>query len=114
MQLHGTCIKYTLSLMYAYICTYIDGHVVLESVRHPGQHVGVRESGEVKKPSNTGKGKHGQFTPIVTGIYMEPLESRHHVLKCPDFRAWETWEMWVGLFIEVSLSHSFYIAVVCK
>lgn len=43
----------------------VDGHVVLESVRFPGQHVGVRESGEVKKPSQTGKGKHAQFTPIV-------------------------------------------------
>ena len=41
--------------------------MVLESVRFPGQHVGVRESGEVKKPNHTGKGKHGQFTPIVKG-----------------------------------------------
>ena len=44
-----------------------EGHVVLESVMFPGQHVGVRESGEVKKPNHTGKGKHGQFTPIVKG-----------------------------------------------
>ena len=41
--------------------------MVLESVRFPGQHVGVRESGEAKKPNHTGKGKHGQFTPIVKG-----------------------------------------------
>ena len=26
-----------------------------------GQHVGVRENGEVKKPNWTGNGKHGQF-----------------------------------------------------
>ena len=45
----------------------IDGHVVLESVRYPGQHVGVTEDGEVKKPGHTGKGKHAQFTPIVIG-----------------------------------------------
>ena len=44
--------------------------MVLESVCFPGQHVGVRESGEVKKPSHTGKGKHAQFTPIVIGIYI--------------------------------------------
>lgn len=43
----------------------VDGHVVLESVRYPGQHVGVRETGEVKKPAHTGKGAHAQFTPIV-------------------------------------------------
>ena len=34
---------------------------MLESVRFPGQHVGVRESGEAKKPNHTGRGKHGQF-----------------------------------------------------
>ena len=43
--------------------------MVLESVRFPGQHVGVRESGEVKTPSHTGKGKHAQFTPIIIGNY---------------------------------------------
>lgn len=42
-----------------------DGYVVLESVKYPDHHVGVRESGEVKKPSQTGKGLHGQFTPVV-------------------------------------------------
>ena len=41
--------------------------MVLESVRYPGSHVGVRENGDVKKPSDTGKGKHAQFTPIVRG-----------------------------------------------
>ena len=42
-----------------------DGYVVLESVKYPDHHVGVRESGEVKKPSQTGNGLHGQFTPVV-------------------------------------------------
>ena len=48
------------------LCIYCtDGYVVLESVKFPDHHVGVRESGEVKKPSHTGKGLHGQFTPVV-------------------------------------------------
>ena len=43
----------------ALFCT--DGHLVLESVKFPGNHVGVRESGEAKRPDWTGNGKHGQF-----------------------------------------------------
>ena len=53
--------------MVPWLCVSVEGHVVLESVRFPGQHVGVRESGEVKKPNHTGKGSHAQFTPIVIG-----------------------------------------------
>ena len=55
------------------MCVHLDGHVVLESVRYPGQHVGVTESGEAKKPSHTGKGTHAQFTPIIiTGNEIPP------------------------------------------
>ena len=39
----------------------VDGHVVLESVRYRGQHVGVLPSGEIKEPDRTGTGQHGQF-----------------------------------------------------
>ena len=60
------------------LCVCVEGYVVLESVRYPDQHVGVRESGEMKKPSHTGKGKHGQFTPIVIGtlhyIYIHAVQ----------------------------------------
>lgn len=38
-----------------------DGNLVLESVKFPGTHVGVRESGEAKPPNQTGRRKHGQF-----------------------------------------------------
>ena len=40
----------------------LDGHLVLESVKFPGQHVGVRDSGDAKEPNHTGRGKHAQFT----------------------------------------------------
>ena len=56
--------------------------MVLESVRYPGQHVGVRESGEIKKPSHTGKGTHAQFTPIVIGIYIAPIIIELIILIC--------------------------------
>lgn len=42
-----------------------DGFVVFESVLSPNTHIGVRENGEVKKPSHTGTRKHAQFTPIM-------------------------------------------------
>ena len=38
-----------------------DGNLVLQSVKYPGFHVGVLDNGEVKNPSQTGDGKHGQF-----------------------------------------------------
>ena len=40
----------------------------LESVMHPDQRVGVNEKNEVKRPSNTARGKHGHFKPIVIGL----------------------------------------------
>ena len=42
-----------------------DNRIVLESVKSPGQHVGIKDDGEAKKPDSTGKGKHGQFQPKV-------------------------------------------------
>ena len=36
--------------------------ICLESVKLPGQHVGVLPSGDTKAPSNTGRGPHGSFT----------------------------------------------------
>ena len=52
------CVRLTSPLA---LCSYADGHLVLESVMFPGQHIGVRENGEVKKPNHTGRLKHGQF-----------------------------------------------------
>ena len=48
------------------VCLFhADNRIVLESVKTPGQHVGVIDNGEAKKPSNTGKGRHAQFQPKV-------------------------------------------------
>ena len=38
---------------------------MFESVKCPGEHVGVVENGDAKKPGSTGTGKHGQFQPKV-------------------------------------------------
>ena len=40
---------------------YADGHLVLESVKFSGSHIGVKDNGDIKDPSKTGKGKHAQF-----------------------------------------------------
>ena len=34
---------------------------MLEAVKFPGCHVGVKDDGSIKNPDSTGKGKHGQF-----------------------------------------------------
>ena len=39
--------------------------MVFEPVLAPGTHIGVRENGEVKKPSHTGTRKHARFTPVM-------------------------------------------------
>ena len=39
--------------------------MVFESVKFPGQHVGIVEIGEPKNPGHTGTGKHSQFQPKV-------------------------------------------------
>ena len=47
-------------LLTLHSCT--DGqYVCLESVKYPGQHVGVLPDGSVKPPHQTGKGPHGRF-----------------------------------------------------
>ena len=38
---------------------------MLESVRFPGQHVGVLPDGSIKPPTQTGKGPHAQFKPTL-------------------------------------------------
>ena len=38
---------------------------MFEPVLAPGTHIGVRENGDVKKPSHTGTRKHARFTPIM-------------------------------------------------
>ena len=38
-----------------------DRDVSLESVPHPGQHVGVLPGGDAKAPHETGRGEHGRF-----------------------------------------------------
>ncbi len=40
-------------------------YVCLESVMHPGQHVGIMPVGNVKSPGQTRKGLHGRFTPTL-------------------------------------------------
>ena len=45
------------------VCTLADNRVVFESVKCPGEHIGVLESGDAKKPHNTATGKHAQFQP---------------------------------------------------
>ena len=52
-----------------------EGHLLLESVKFPGSHLGVKESGEVKPPHHTGRGKHGQFKVEV----LEEQPSYHRV-----------------------------------
>ena len=41
------------------------GFVVFEPVLAPDTHIGVRENGDIKKPSHTGTRKHARFTPIM-------------------------------------------------
>jgi hypothetical protein len=41
------------------------GYVVFEPVLAQGTHIGVRENGDVKKPSHTGTRKHARFTPTM-------------------------------------------------
>ena len=47
------------------VCCFPDNRIVFESVKCPGEHVGVLESGDVKKPRNTATGRHSQFQPKV-------------------------------------------------
>ena len=42
-----------------------EGYVVFESVKHPGQHVGILPDGRAKRPSDTGTGEHARFTPKI-------------------------------------------------
>ena len=49
--------------------------MVFEPVLAQGTHVGVRENGDVKKPSHTGTRKHARFTPIMK-VCMESLNNR--------------------------------------
>ena len=56
----------TVIISYSYCCMMFsfiteNGMVCFESVKHPGQHLGIIEDGSVKPPGNTGKGKHGRF-----------------------------------------------------
>ena len=37
----------------------------LESVAHPGCHVGIHDNGSAKQPGQTGTGKHAQFNVVV-------------------------------------------------
>ena len=39
--------------------------MALESVKYPGQHVGIKPNGEAKTPSHTGTGNHGRFNPTL-------------------------------------------------
>ena len=48
-------------------------HVVLESVMHPGQRVGILPNGCVKPPENTYLGLHAQFTPSVLSYVRESV-----------------------------------------
>ena len=43
----------------------VGSFVVFEPVLAPGTHIGVRENGDIKKPSHTGTRKHARFTPIM-------------------------------------------------
>lgn len=52
-----------------------EGHLLLESVKFHRNHIGVRENGEVKPPSHTGRGRHGQFKVQV----LEEQPSYHRV-----------------------------------
>ena len=40
--------------------------MVLEPVLAPGTHIGVRENGDIKKPSHTGTRNHAHFIPTMT------------------------------------------------
>ena len=42
-----------------------EGILCLESVEHPGHHVGVFSNGDVKPPASTDTGHDGQFIPIL-------------------------------------------------
>jgi len=42
--------------------------ISLESAAYPGQHVGILPNGEMKAPSLTGAGEHGQFNVRVVGL----------------------------------------------
>ena len=46
---------------------FSDEAVTFESVKFPGQRIGILPNGEVKPPENTGRGQHGQFVPKVVG-----------------------------------------------
>lgn len=43
--------------------------MVFEPVLSPDTHIGIRENGDVKKPSHTGTRKHARFTPIMKVIH---------------------------------------------
>ena len=45
------------------------GCVVFEPALAPDTHIGVRENGDVKKPSHTGTRKHARFTPLMKVQY---------------------------------------------
>ena len=50
-----------LTHMYTDSVCCIEGHLVLESVKFPGNHVGVMENGALKAPNRTRRDRPGQF-----------------------------------------------------
>ena len=48
-----------------FVIIHADGYVVFESVKFPGQHVGIKPDGSAKPPDHTGTGDHARFTPQV-------------------------------------------------
>ena len=61
--------------------THTDGgqYVCLESVKFPGQFVGILPDGTVKPPANTKTGLHGRFTVSA----LSPLQVRFKVQISP-------------------------------
>ena len=60
-SVHTTCYKCA-SYLHC-LLLLVDNRVVFESVKYPGEHIGVLESGDTKKPRSTGTGRHAQFQP---------------------------------------------------
>ena len=60
-QMHITCLTPSPPLLFPR--TEQSQYIVLESIMHPGYHIGIQPSGDVKDPSQTGIGEHAQFRP---------------------------------------------------
>ena len=72
---------------FALIFCPAEGYLVFESVKYPGQRVGILPDGSAKRPSETGTGDHARFTPkVIQEVRMQiQYDGKSTVYRCIMF-----------------------------